>query len=225
MKNSTVLALALCGAIAFALTGCKYDEAEVGGAGVDSSVVDSNVDSKVDDLASGADLKTAGNDDEAARLAAEEAARRAAAEAAARAAKDADETSLDSATQVPFDQDPNYARCTDVNFAPVYFGFDNDTISAGELPKIETVARHLQANANRVVIIEGNCDERGSNEYNLTLGEQRANNIRDYLVRVGIDERRIQTKSYGEEHPAVQGSNEAAWAKNRRGEFAVYMHQ
>jgi len=124
------------------------------------------------------------------------------------------------ATAVPFDQ--LYKRCTDVDFAPVYFGFDASNLAPAELAKVEAVAKHLTERQDRVTIIEGNCDERGSNEYNLSLGELRAIAIRDYLVRLGISADRIQTKSYGEEKPAVQGQGEAVWSKNRRGEFAIY---
>ena len=91
-----------------------------------------------------------------------------------------------------------------------------------ELAKVEAVAQHLQAKSGRVVLIEGNCDERGSNEYNLSLGQIRAIAIRDYLVTLGVDAQFVQTKSYGEEKPAVVGANEGAWSKNRRGEFAVF---
>ena len=118
-----------------------------------------------------------------------------------------------------------YTRCTDVNFAPVYFGFDASNLAAAELAKIEAVASHLNSKPGRVVIVEGNCDERGSNEYNLSLGELRAISIRDYLVRLGVDAQRIQTKSYGEEKPAVMGQGEGAWSKNRRGEFAIFAHK
>jgi peptidoglycan-associated lipoprotein len=130
-----------------------------------------------------------------------------------------------AATELPFDKDPNYVRCTDVEFEPVYFGFDASNLGSSELAKIEAVAQHLKENADRVVIVEGNCDERGSNEYNLELGSLRAISIRDYLATLGIDGNRIQTKSYGEEKPAVQGSGEEAWARNRRGEFAIYKHK
>jgi len=123
-------------------------------------------------------------------------------------------------TQVPFDQ--LYQRVTDVSFEPVYFGFDANSLQPGELAKIEAVADHLRERTDRVVIVEGNCDERGSNEYNLVLGEQRAISIRDYLVTLGVQADRIQQKSYGEEKPAVTGSGEEVWAKNRRGEFALY---
>ena len=117
----------------------------------------------------------------------------------------AEEANLSDVTGVPFDQDPNYARCTDVDFVPVYFGFDASQLAPSELAKIEAVANHLREKPNRVVIVEGNCDERGSNEYNLSLGENRAISIRDYLVSLGIDAQRIQAKSYGEEKPAVAG--------------------
>ena len=115
-----------------------------------------------------------------------------------------------------------YTRCTDVSFEPVYFGFDSTVVPASELGKIDEVAKHLDANSDRVVVIEGNCDERGSNEYNMSLGENRAIIIRNYLVQSGIAADRIQTRSYGAEKPAVDGHDESAWAKNRRGEFAIF---
>ena len=113
-------------------------------------------------------------------------------------------------------------RCTDVDFAPVYFGFDASALAPSEMAKIEAVAQHLTQNPDRVVIVEGNCDERGSNEYNMALGENRSGIIRNYLVQGGIDASRIQTRSFGEEKPAVDGHDESAWARNRRGEFAIY---
>ena len=115
-----------------------------------------------------------------------------------------------------------YARCTDVDFSPVYFGFDSTVVPQGELGKIDSVADHLKSRTERVVVVEGNCDERGSNEYNLALGDQRAIIIRNYLVQNGIAADRIQTRSYGEEKPAVDGHDESAWSRNRRGAFAIY---
>ena len=197
-----MMAVLCCGALAFALTGCRYD------------------DPNADDLANSQDV--------AAEVPADDqmnAGKDIATENAAGADVDANETDLDKLTGLPFDQDPNYTRCTDVDFVPVYFGFDASQLAPAELAKIEAVAQHLQAKPNRVVIVEGNCDERGSNEYNLSLGDLRAISIRNYLVSLGIDAQRIQTKSYGEEKPAVTGQNEGAWAKNRRGEFAVYQHK
>ena len=115
-----------------------------------------------------------------------------------------------------------YTRCTDVDFAPVYFGFDSTVVPQGELGKIDAVAQHLKDKTDRVVVVEGNCDERGSSEYNMSLGENRAIIIRNYLVQSGITADRIQTRSYGAEKPAVDGHDESAWAKNRRGEFAIF---
>ena len=115
-----------------------------------------------------------------------------------------------------------YTRCTDVDFAPVYFGFDSTVVPQGELGKIDAVSQHLSSHADRVVVVEGNCDERGSNEYNMSLGENRAIIVRNYLVQSGISADRIQTRSYGEEKPAVDGHDESAWSKNRRGEFAIF---
>ena len=80
----------------------------------------------------------------------------------------------------------------------------------------------MNANANVVLVIEGHCDERGTIEYNLSLGEYRSQSVRTYMNNVGISPSRIQTVSYGKERPAVQGSGESAWSKNRRAEFALY---
>ncbi|MGN0846161.1 MAG: OmpA family protein [Kiritimatiellia bacterium] len=208
MKYSTMTAIVFCGILAVAMTGCKYDDDELANAG-DAQVSDVATEGADEGaIAAGADVGTeAGAGGEAVDV-------------------NADSSSLDETLgSKPFDQDANYARCTDVAFEPVYFGFDADALSQGEMPKIEAVAKHLQENPNRVVIVEGNCDERGSNEYNLVLGDQRAIKIRDYLVTIGIDANRIQSKSYGEEKPAVAGQGEAAWSKNRRGEFAVFQHR
>ena len=128
--------------------------------------------------------------------------------------------SISGATEGKFED--LYTRCTDVDFSPVYFGFDSTVVPQGELGKIDAVAQHLTAKTDRVVVIEGNCDERGSSEYNMSLGENRAIIIRNYLVQSGITADRIQTRSYGAEKPAVDGHDESAWSKNRRGEFAIY---
>ena len=115
-----------------------------------------------------------------------------------------------------------YTKCTDVSFEPVFFGFDSTVVPQEELSKVDAVAKHLKDNSDRVVVIEGNCDERGSAEYNLSLGENRAIIVRNYLVQSEIAADRIQTRSYGEEKPAVDGHDESAWAKNRRAEFAIF---
>jgi len=109
-----------------------------------------------------------------------------------------------------------------LTFAPVYFGYDSFQLAPEEVSKIEQVAAYLNENGRTVLIVEGHCDERGSNEYNLSLGEQRALSVRTYLVNLGISADRIQSRSFGEERPAVQGTGEDAWRQNRRGEFALY---
>lgn len=118
-------------------------------------------------------------------------------------------------------KDRGYAVCTDVAFPPVYFGFDATTIAPAELAKIEDVVSHLAANPDRVVSIEGNCDERGSNEYNLSLGDDRAVVIANFIAQNGISRERMETVSRGEENPAVVGRDESAWSRNRRGEFII----
>ena len=198
MKFSKTAMVAVCGALALAFTGCRYDK------------------SGEDPDATGQDVATVGDTGDANS------------QGNAGVGSDIDTvTGSDGvpATELKFDQDPNYMRCTDVDFPPVYFGFDASNLASGEMSKVEAVASHLQSHPNRVVMIEGNCDERGSNEYNLSLGELRAISIRDYLVSLGIAPNRVQTKSYGEEKPAVSGSGESAWSKNRRGEFAVFQHR
>ena len=103
-----------------------------------------------------------------------------------------------------------------------YFGYDSSILAPSELAKIQQAADYMTGDARVVLIVEGHCDERGSNEYNLSLGEQRALALRSALVNLGISADRIQSRSFGEEKPAVLGSGEAAWAQNRRGEFAFY---
>lgn len=119
-------------------------------------------------------------------------------------------------------KDRGYTQCTDVSFAPVYFRFDATKIEESELAKVEAVARHLADNPDRVVTIEGNCDERGSNEYNLSLGDDRAIIISNYLASNGIARNRMETVSRGETNPAVEGHGESAWSQNRRGEFIIW---
>ena len=105
---------------------------------------------------------------------------------------------------------------------PVYFRYNESAIPAGELSKVDAVAAALQQAPQLVVLVEGNCDERGTNEYNLSLGEFRAQAVRERLLAAGIGANRVQTVSYGEEKPAAFGHDEASWAQNRRAEFGFY---
>ncbi len=120
----------------------------------------------------------------------------------------------------PFDQ--NRTPVGNSGIGPVYFGYDSSVLAPAELAKIQQAADFMTRDTGVVLIVEGHCDERGSNEYNLSLGEQRALALRSALVNLGISADRIQSRSFGEEKPAVLGSGEAAWAQNRRGEFAFY---
>ena len=109
-----------------------------------------------------------------------------------------------------------------IAFSPVYFGYDSYQLAPLEVAKIEQVAQALLQNRSYVVLIDGHCDERGSNEYNLSLGEQRAQTIRGYLVSLGVEGARVQTRSFGEEKPAAFGRAEESYRLNRRGEFNLY---
>lgn len=101
----------------------------------------------------------------------------------------------------------------------IHFDFDQHTLTEQARTILDENTRYLQTNAAATITISGHCDERGSDEYNLALGERRAFAARDYLVSMGISPDRINTISYGEEKPLDMASNEEAWAKNRRAEF------
>lgn len=103
----------------------------------------------------------------------------------------------------------------------VYFDFDSYRISSAGREAVSANASWLKANSSATVQIEGHCDERGTTEYNLALGDRRANAVRDALVRAGIARNRLSTISYGEERPADPGHDEAAWSRNRRGQFVT----
>jgi peptidoglycan-associated lipoprotein len=107
-------------------------------------------------------------------------------------------------------------------FAPVYFAYDSSTIADAERATIERVATHMRAHLGYQLGVEGHCDERGSAEYNLALGERRALAVRAYLIALGVAAERIQTRSYGEEQPAQAGHSEDAWRENRRAEFLLF---
>lgn len=106
-----------------------------------------------------------------------------------------------------------------LTFQPVYFRFDQSIIDSGEAAKLDQVAAYLNSNPGTGVVIEGNCDSKGSDEYNRGLGERRALAAKDYLLSKGIADSRIRTVSYGEEKPAVPETDDASRAKNRRDEF------
>ena len=104
---------------------------------------------------------------------------------------------------------------------PVYFDFDDYSLSGEAKDILKVNAGWLEKNENVKVQIEGHCDERGSAEYNIALGERRAKSARNYIIQLGIDPSKLSTISYGKERPVDPGHNEDAWAKNRRDEFVV----
>jgi len=103
----------------------------------------------------------------------------------------------------------------------VYFGFDDASLTKKARQILSEKAEWLRENPGVEATIEGHCDERGTKEYNMALGQRRAQSIKNYLVNAGIDESRLETISYGEERPVDPRSNEMAWAKNRRGVFKI----
>ncbi|MBN2231340.1 MAG: peptidoglycan-associated lipoprotein Pal [Deltaproteobacteria bacterium] len=105
--------------------------------------------------------------------------------------------------------------------APIYFDFDKFNLKDTPRATLAKHAQWLKDNARAVIRIEGNCDERGSNEYNLALGERRAASAKKYLVYLGISPDRLETISYGEERPLCADHNEDCWWKNRRDDFAI----
>ena len=98
----------------------------------------------------------------------------------------------------------------------VFFGFDSSDLTAESRAALEKQAAWMKKFGGVRVVLEGHCDERGTREYNLALGERRANAAKDYLVALGINPARVKTISYGKERPAALGHNESAWAQNRR---------
>lgn len=103
----------------------------------------------------------------------------------------------------------------------VYFDYDRATVRAAETSKLDAIASYIKSGPNRVIRIEGHCDERGTEEYNRSLGERRALAVREYLARAGVDANNIDTISHGEDRPADPGHTQAAWSKNRRAEFLL----
>ena len=103
----------------------------------------------------------------------------------------------------------------------VHFKFDSAVVQDSEQSNISSVAAALTSDPSVKLLIEGNCDERGTEEYNRALGERRALALREALAKAGVDPSRIRTISYGKDKPADPGHGESAWAKNRRGDFVL----
>ena len=122
--------------------------------------------------------------------------------------------SSDSATSYSYDTDPKTALIKVGD--RVLFGYDSSELDDDDRSVLDNQAKFLNQNPSLKVTIEGHCDERGTREYNLALGEKRASAVKDYLISVGINSERVSVVSYGKERPQVLGSNKAAWSMNRR---------
>ena len=155
--------------------------------------------------------------DSAARAQAAAAAARAAADAAAR--RRADSIAAANAARDAAGRDAASLRATLT--ATVHFEFDQSDLRPDDKSLLDAKIPILQANTGVMIRVSGHTDERGSDEYNLALGQRRAAAAKAYLVQHGIAESRIETISYGEERPAAQGSDEGAYAQNRRAEFEI----
>ena len=123
-------------------------------------------------------------------------------------------SSSESTTTYSYDTDPKTALIKVGD--RVLFGYDSSELDDDDRSVLDNQAKFLNQNPSLKVTIEGHCDERGTREYNLALGEKRASAVKDYLISVGINSERISVVSYGKERPQVLGSNKAAWSMNRR---------
>ena len=122
-------------------------------------------------------------------------------------------------TEEPSIRDANIEEKTALE--TVYFNLDSSSIDGASMNILKDNEKYLKANPTVNIVVEGHCDERGTTEYNLALGQRRALKIKEYYVQLGIAPNRIATISYGEEMPAVKMSSESAWAKNRRAETKI----
>jgi len=106
-----------------------------------------------------------------------------------------------------------------VELGDIFFDFDKSELRAEAVEQLQKNFDWMKQNPGGTLIVEGHCDERGTNEYNMALGERRANAAKDYMVNIGADPAKMQTVSYGEERPFALGHDEAAWQQNRRAHF------
>ena len=118
-------------------------------------------------------------------------------------------------------EDSDIEEIQEQRWGPIYFAFNQSFIGETERLKLERLAEYLQKNPDLVLVVEGHCDERGSEEFNRSLGEKRALSVQDYLISLGIQESKITTISYGEARLKDSGVNEEAHARNRRAEFII----
>jgi len=125
------------------------------------------------------------------------------------------------AAQVRDDDAKDSDSDTATGLTTVYFDFDSSTLTSDAKQSLESNAKYLKNNSGVEIQIEGHCDERGSVQYNLALGERRAKSTKKYLEALGVSSSRISTVSYGKERPVALGHEESAWSQNRRANFVV----
>jgi peptidoglycan-associated lipoprotein len=125
----------------------------------------------------------------------------------------------DKPSDKPTTEGPGVNTEPSSKFMAIYFDFDKYNLRDDAKANLKRNIDVMKAESDLKIIVEGHCDERGTVEYNLALGERRAKSARDYMVSMGIKGDRISTISYGKERPALYGHDEEAWAKNRRDEF------
>ncbi len=113
-----------------------------------------------------------------------------------------------------------YGRST-APLHPIYFDFDSSAINVDQLDKLNQSSAYLMENPSTELVVEGNCDERGTADYNLALGELRAISVKKYLLNMGVAQNRVSTISYGSQRPLYPGSDESSWAKNRRADLVI----
>ena len=123
-----------------------------------------------------------------------------------------DSSSSDSASIIPGSQEDLIVNVGD----RVFFGYDSSDLDSDAQELLQDQVAWLKQHSDVSITVEGHCDERGTREYNLALGEKRAQSVKNYLIGLGISPDRVSTISYGKERPAVVGSNDGAWAQNRR---------
>jgi len=155
-------------------------------------------------------------DDEAARRAKEAADR----EAALKEQAAKDEAARKAAARAAWAK-KNAEALVDLNLQNIYFDYDKSAIRPDAREILKANAEIFTKNSSAKIIVEGHCDERGTAEYNMALGERRAQEAKQYLVNLGIDASRIETISYGKERPLDNRSTEEAWAQNRRAQFLL----
>ena len=129
---------------------------------------------------------------------------------------------VEEVTESPVvEESPAMTEAAPIELMDIYYDFDKYTIKAEMRSVLNANFAALQAEPDAEILIEGHCDERGTVEYNLALGQKRANSARDYMISLGMSASQVSTISYGEEMPQAAGHNEAAWAQNRRAHMLI----